>query len=209
MKKLYKKILVVILFLSLFLFAFVSFFNRTPARNIPMNPNAIVSPAHGNIIHIEKSSDPKLHFFKRDIENTLELYDFPTPYQVIVIQMDPSHVHAQRSPIHGTLAYEEHIPGKFKNALFSSDKHLLAHENEKHFSLFKNEDIQIGVVQVAGIMARRIQHFIPANTQIRKGDIFGRILLGSQVVVVIPDSVEIIVNISDTVIDGESILGYF
>ncbi len=202
----YKKIVKILALLVVFLSLTSLWFNRTPTRHIPQDQNAIVSPANGKVIAIINEQDTILSFFKKGIQNKVEISSIPTPYKAIVIEMNITNIHAQRAPIDGTITYQEHISGKYKNAVFSKNKEYLARENEKTIQFFKNEKTTVGVIQVAGILARRIQSFKHINDTVHKGEIFGRILLGSQVVVVVPHDVEIQTHVGDILIDGESVI---
>ena len=91
--------------------------------------------------------------------------------------------------------------------------HFLVHssldiveENEKMVALFQNEREIVGVVQVAGTLARRIRNLLEVGDQSAKGGIYGRIKFGSQVVVIVPGGRTVSVKVGDRVIDGETIL---
>jgi phosphatidylserine decarboxylase len=188
--------------------AFVMYFNRAPERTIPQGA-VIVSPATGDVIHIEKANTQEISFLKKGIQNTLTVQGIEPPYNIVVIEMDPTDVHVQRAPIEGEIIYQEHIPGAHKNALWSANVEELANENEKNLIVIENEDISVGVIQVAGIMARRIESFVSPSDTLEKGQIYGRIKLGSQVVVILPESIKPQTSPGDTLIDGESIIGVY
>jgi len=189
-------------------FAFITYFNRAPDRIIPEG-NVIVSPATGDVIHIEKANANEISFLKKGIVNTLTVQGVEPPYNIIVIEMDPTDVHVQRSPIGGEVIYQEHIDGQHKNAQWSKNVTELANENEKNLIVVKNDDLSVGVIQVAGIMARRIVSFVSQNDKLEKGDIYGKIKLGSQVVIVLPEYLEINTEIGDVLVDGESIISRY
>jgi phosphatidylserine decarboxylase len=103
--------------------------------------------------------------------------------------------------------YQEHFEGAFKNALFSEDKERLANVNEKTLTVFESNDgVKVGVVQVAGAMARRINSFKEKGDFVKKGEPYGNIELGSQVVVILPQDIEPKVELGQTLVDGESII---
>jgi phosphatidylserine decarboxylase len=187
---------------------FIAFFNRAPERVIPAG-NVITSPANGDIIHIEKSDKDTVTFFKNDTENTISANNISKPYSIVVIEMDPSDVHVQRSPISGSVVYQEHVNGAHKNALSSPGVEKLANVNEKNIIFFENNDIKVGVIQVAGLAARRIRSFVTMGDVLARGDIYGRIILGSQVVMILPESAHITAQVGDTLIDGESIVAQY
>ena len=69
-------------------YVFVAYFNRIPERKIIPNENAILSPAHGKIIHIQKVDSSLITFFKKEIENSLTITNIPPPYHIVVIEMN-------------------------------------------------------------------------------------------------------------------------
>lgn len=190
-------------------YVFVNYFNRIPERKIIPKENIILSPANGKIIHIEKIDSSIISFFKKEIENSLTITNIPPPYNIIVIEMNLKDVHAQRAPIDGEVIFQEHMKGKHLNALKNAEKNKLANLNEKNIVIFKNEKIAIGVIQVAGKAARRIRSYVKEGSVLQRGEVYGRIILGSQVVVVIPAQVKLNVEIGEKTIDGETILGEY
>ncbi len=208
MKK-YQKILFYsfLVFLIIF-FAFITYFNRAPERITPEG-NVVVSPATGDVIHIEVADSSEISFLKKGIVNTLTVQGVEPPYNIVVIEMDPTDVHVQRAPIAGEITYQEHVDGKHQNALWSKNVTELANENEKNLVVIKNEEISIGVIQVAGIMARRIVSFISPPDKVEKGEIYGKINLGSQVVLVLPAYLPLEVSVGQTLTDGESIISRY
>ena len=186
----------------------VQYFNRVPVRATPSGPT-IVSPASGRIIHIETVSGKEISFFKKEIENTLTINDIPPPYTLVVIELSLEDVHVQRAPIEGKITYQEHFEGAHKNALSSPNVKKLANMNEKNIIVIKNDDLSVGVIQVAGIAARRIQSFVDTGEFLDKGQVYGRILLGSQVVLIIPDTATLLVQTEDELIDGETVIAEY
>ena len=201
-----QKAIYTILFLITISSLFFAWFNRIPQRHIPQATNAIVSPANGKVIAIQEEQDQILRFFKNGRENVVSLPLINPPYKAIVIEMNVSNVHVQRMPIGGTIISKRYIPGRFQNAVFSRNKERLAEENEKMIHVIKNDNTTVGVIQVAGILARRIQSFVNEGDVLQKGDIFGRILLGSQVVLILPNNAKLNVKVGDVLTDGESVV---
>jgi len=197
-----------LVFTLLFLVAFITWFNRAPAREIPQEPSLIVSPANGKVIAILREDDAVFDFLKKGIPNEMYVPKILPPYKAIIIEMNIWNVHVQRAPVGGKVIEKQYVPGKFRNAVFSSGKEYLAMENEKMIHVFerKEDGERVGVIQVAGILARRIQSFVHPGDEIEKGEIFGRILLGSQVILILPLDADVLVHRGDTLIDGESVV---
>lgn len=208
MPKVKQKLASVLILFVVGSFAFITYFNRAPERMIPEG-NVIVSPATGDVIHIETANTNEVSFLKKGIVNTLTVQGVEPPYNIVVIEMDPTDVHVQRTPIAGEITYQEHVDGKHQNALWSKNVTELANENEKNLVVIKNEEISIGVIQVAGIMARRIVSFVSPSDKVEKGEIYGKINLGSQVVLVLPAYLPLEVSVGQTLIDGESIISRY
>ena len=189
--------------LILIILAFIVFFNRAPQRTIP--GNGIVSPASGKVIEIRDAENADIIFQKEGVANHVDVPEVSGPVKIILIQMSPKDVHVQRAPITGQIIRMDHYDGKHHNAL-GKDELVLVEENEKTVTVFKNDSDTIGVVQVAGIAARRIRNKLGVGDTPQKGDIYGKILLGSQVVVIIPASHDIAVKVGDRTVDGETII---
>lgn len=182
---------------------FALFFARVIPRTTPST--GIVSPASGKVIALFDSANPTVVFEKQGITNTVGLPEFTTPVHVILIELNLDDVHVQRAPITGTIVRMDHFDGDHVNAL-GKDKTTIAATNEKVVTLFKNDKTLVGVVQVAGRAARRIKNNISAGSSVHTGEMYGRILLGSQVVLIIPQEIPLTVSVGDRVIDGETII---
>lgn len=179
-----------ILFLSLLaLFLFLLYkcvFLRNPKRKIPAGNN-IVSPADGKIVRILDVNDKPLKLKKGLMGKINALVrDVSKSAYVIVIVMNLHNVHYQRSPAEGEVEKIKYSKGKFQNAVANASS-LRALENEKNEILIKNEKIgKIKVIQIAGILARRIVCFAKEKQKLNKGRLIGLIKLGSQVVLILP-----------------------
>lgn len=195
--------LLLLIFFALILFVF--YFNRTPQRKIPRD-SAIVSPANGKIIAIGKIEDEHVTFFKEGIQNELEVHGVTLPAHVVVISMNLRNVHVQRSPITGVIKTVEHFPGKFKNAIIGKNRADLVNANEKNLTVIENEEETVAVIQVAGMLARRISSYVTPGNEVSQGDKIGFIHLGSQVVLVIPFVRTLLIGVGDKVIDGETVI---
>ncbi len=169
---------------------FVLQFFRDPPRDIPENKNAILAPADGRIVAIEKTEDP---YLKRDAIK-------------ISVFMNVFNVHSNRSPVDGKVEDKWYFPGKFINA----DLPKASLENERNALWIKSDNgADITCVQVAGLIAKRIVCHITANEHLRRGQRFGFIRFGSRVDVYLPLNIKINVNIGDKVSATETVLAEF
>jgi len=166
---------------------FIYFF-RNPKRKITKDEEVIISPADGIVKNIEHVS------YNEFIDG---------PGNKIVIFMSVFNVHVNRSPIEGTLKYEEYISGKFKPAY----KNNVGFENERHIIGIENNDLRITVTQIAGILAKRIVSWVTVGDELCKGELFGMIKFGSCVEIILPEKIEILSQIGDKVKGGISIIG--
>lgn len=175
------------LILSLFV---ISFF-RDPERFTPPAAEAIVSPADGKVLHVEKIHDET--YLHQDVLK-------------VSIFMNLFNVHVNRNPFTGTVGQVIHTPGKF----YSADKDRAALLNERCATILHTETgEQIAYVQIAGLVARRIVNWLEPGDLVRKGDRMGLIRFGSRLDVYLPADTEILVNAGDRVNAGESIIARF
>ncbi len=167
------------------------YFFRDPIRVTPSNKDLIISPADGRIVDIKKVIAPK----ELDLGND-EVYR-------ISIFLNVFNVHVNRSPIGGVIKRIVYFPGRFFNA--SLDK--ASEHNERNALVIETPNEQkIGVVQIAGLIARRIVTFSSESDNIRAGERFGLIRFGSRVDVYLPKGVIPLVLKDQTMIAGESVL---
>lgn len=170
---------------------FVIWFFRDPERITPDNQNKIVSPADGKICLIDKAQPPE--------ELLLESKEMLR----ICIFMNVFNVHVNRSPVKGVIEKITYKAGSFFNA--SLDK--ASEKNERNSLIIKTNDKKIIVVQIAGLIARRIIGFIKEGNKIDAGERFGLIRFGSRVDIYLPEGAESDVNVGDKVKAGETIIG--
>ena len=166
---------------------FVLQFFRDPARVVPEGQHAVLSPADGRIVAVEKVTDPYLN---RDAVK-------------VSVFMNVFNVHSNRSPVDGEVKGIWYFPGKFVNA--DLDKASL--ENERNAIWIRTADgIDITCVQVAGLIARRILCYVKEGAKLQRGERYGFIRFGSRVDVYLPPDARIKVGIGDKVHATESIL---
>jgi phosphatidylserine decarboxylase len=207
--KIFIIIIAILLFLLVLFFLFWKFyFLRDPNRKIPKGNN-LVSPADGKVIFISKfdttnKKDLNKIKIKKSFIGQIETLtsDVCKKGYIVSIFMSPMDVHINRSPIKGKIIYQKHSNGKFLIA--SNLKSII--ENEKNELIIKNNNLKIKVIQVAGFVARKIKSFVKINQNIKKGERFGLINLGSQVNIIFPDKFKPIVKINQKVKGGSSII---
>lgn len=167
------------------------YFFRDPKRAVPDARGLIVSPADGVISLIEHAVPPP------------ELGLSDAPLLRVSVFMSVFNCHVNRAPIAGRLLKMAYRPGKFLNA--SLDK--ASEDNERNSLLFDIEGgQQLVVVQIAGLVARRIVPFVTEGETLRTGQRFGLIRFGSRLDVYLPEGVEPLVCLGQTMVAGETVM---
>ena len=162
-------------------------FFRDPPRPVPQDADAILCPADGRIVVVERTTDP---------------YRFTEALKISVF-MNVFNVHSQRSPADGVLDRVEYYPGKFLNA----DLDKASEQNERNAVLMTTESgRKITFVQVAGLVARRILCYSRPGDKLRRGERYGFIRFGSRVDVYLPVDAVPQVAIGDKVSASSTIL---
>ena len=196
--------------LTVFLFTYYQvWFLRQPNRNIPGNSQVFVSPANGKIVSIHKWNSQSLVVTKEEY-GAINVWtkDVDTAGTIISIQMDVTNVHYQRAPVDGKVINETYTHGSFHNAVQMSNEYGIRFENEHNEYLMETTTgKKYKVIQIAGFLARRIVDYTKPGQAVKQGDVIGLIKLGSQVTVLLPHDVEVLVKNGDVTIDGETILG--
>lgn len=169
---------------------FILQFFRDPARVVPFNPKAILAPADGRIVVVEKAPDP----FSG--EDTLKISVF----------MNVFNVHSNRMPVDGTITQVQYHPGKFVHA----DLDKASVENERNaVAIAATNGATVTCVQVAGLIARRILCYVKAGDALQRGQRYGFIRFGSRVDVYMPVTATPKVAVGDKVSATETILAEF
>jgi len=159
---------------------FVLQFFRDPPREIPQQANAVLSPADGRIVAVEKVEDPYLN---------------RTAIKVSVF-MNVFNVHSNRSPVDGKIENVWYFPGKFVNA----DLPKASLENERNALWIRTESgVDITCVQIAGLIARRILCYVHPGETLSRGQRYGFIRFGSRVDVYLPLEATVKVSLGDIV----------
>lgn len=174
----------------------VAFF-RDPERVAPPGPNLVVSPADGKLLPIVKAVPPA------------ELGLGTEPRLRLAIFMSVFNVHVNRAPCGGTVTGLAYRPGKFFNASFDKASDY----NERMSILIRMDDTagapSLAVVQIAGLVARRIVCDLQQGQKLCRGDRFGIIRFGSRLEVYLPDGARVLAKEGQTVVAGETVLADF
>ncbi len=167
------------------------YFFRDPKRSVPQAPGLIVSPADGVVSLIGPAMPPP------------ELGLPPVELTRISVFMNVFNCHVNRAPIAGRIAAIGYRPGKFFNA--SLDKASV--DNERNGLAIELADgRKIAVVQIAGLVARRIVCFAKPEQTLRTGERFGLIRFGSRLDVYLPAGVVPLVALGQSMVAGETVL---
>lgn len=169
---------------------FIAFFFRNPKREVPDLENIILAPADGRIVHVGEAQETR---FLRSA--TLKISIFMSIFDV----------HLNRAPVTARLVERSYHPGRFRIA--STEKASL--DNEQNALLLETEEGEkIVLVQIAGLIARRIVCYSKPGDPLRRGEVFGLIRFGSRVDLYLPLGVKPTVRLGQHVRGGESIVGY-
>lgn len=168
----------------------IGYFFRDPPRIVPLRQGLVLSPADGLITSVEKvrpSSELQIGDEERiRISVFLSIFD----------------VHINRSPISGKIKSAQYVKGSFLNAAL--DK--ASEENERQIFVIENIDGRpIGVIQIAGFIARRIVSFVREGNNIGVGDRLGLIRFGSRVDTYLPPQQAALVAVGQRAIAGETV----
>jgi phosphatidylserine decarboxylase len=168
-----------------------AYFFRDPPRVTPTREGLVVSPADGIVQMIQPAVPPP------------ELGLEPRPLTRISVFMNIFNVHVNRSPVDGRVINLAYRPGKFFNA--SLDK-ASEHNERQAIRLSLADGRDLAVVQIAGLMARRIRCDLKPEQTVRAGMRFGLIRFGSRVDVYLPEGVAPLVVEGQTTIAGETVI---
>jgi phosphatidylserine decarboxylase len=170
--------------------AWCAYFFRDPARVTPLREGLVVSPADGIVSFSGYAAPPP------------ELGLGARPMQRVSIFMSVFDCHVNRAPVAGRVARVAYKPGLFLNA----DLDKASEDNERNGLVIQGAAGDIGVVQIAGLIARRIVCFVSEGAVLGAGDRFGLIRFGSRVDVYLPDRARILVGVNSRAIAGETVI---
>ncbi len=167
---------------------FFTYFFRNPPRRVDYNPCHLLSPADGKVMSITEVHDDE--YLGEDGKK-------------VTIFLSPFDVHVNRSPMEGTIKFQQYVCGRFRPAY----KAIAAWENERHAIGIESEHCRILVTQIAGILARRIVSWVTLGTDLTQGQLYGMIKFGSCTELIVPNNVEILVHKGQRVRAGVTIIG--
>ncbi|WP_339646589.1 phosphatidylserine decarboxylase [Jannaschia helgolandensis] len=167
------------------------YFFRDPDRTVPMDDGLIVSPADGVVSLIGPAVPP------------VELGLGAEPLTRVSVFMSVFDCHVNRAPVAGEVTAVAYRPGKF----FSAELDKASEENERNGIVLTMDDgTRLGVVQIAGLVARRILCEVDQGARLARGDRFGLIRFGSRLDVYLPKGTAPRVSVGQVMTSGESIL---
>ncbi len=167
---------------------FMMFFFRNPSRNLVGDENLLFSPADGTVMGVtEFFDDEYLEMTAKKVTIFLSVFD----------------VHVNRSPVNGEIKYQRYTCGGFRPAY----KSVASFENERHAIGIDNGKIKVLVIQIAGLLARRIVSWVTLGCHLKQGERYGMIKFGSSTELVVPSNVTILVEKGDKVKGGVTVIG--
>jgi len=170
--------------------AWCAYFFRDPVRVTPLREGLVVAPADGRVSRVVNAVPPK----------ELGLSDRPLPR--ISIFMSVFDCHVNRTPVSGRIERMVYRAGKF----ISADLDKASEDNERNAFIVTTPRARIGVVQIAGLVARRIVPFVQEGQAVAAGDRIGMIRFGSRVDVYLPEGGRALVAEGQSAIAGETVL---
>ncbi|MCB0212686.1 MAG: phosphatidylserine decarboxylase [Anaerolineae bacterium] len=165
----------------------IAYFFRDPDREPPSTAGEwILAPADGKITDIELIHEPE--YFRRSVRR-------------ISLFLSVLDVHVQRAPYQGTVKFLHYQPGDFAPAFLSDTR-----SNESNLLVMATPHGEVGIKQIAGILARRIICRPALGDELVRGERFGLIKFGSRVDLFLPPNAEILVSVGDQIYGGQTIV---
>jgi phosphatidylserine decarboxylase len=165
---------------------FLTYFFRDPERQIPVDPDLVVSPADGKVM-VAGPADPR--------------WAPPGDWKQITIFLSPMDVHINRTPISGRVTRIEYRAGKFLPAYNAG-----ANDNELNEIWIDHNGRTVVVRQVVGILARRIVCRVNEGDVLERGERIGLMKFGSRMDVFLPTDAELLVSVGQRVVAGETVI---
>ena len=167
---------------------YFAYFFRDFHRSMPYDPNILYSPADGTVMGVEEIFDDEY---------------LNEPALKLTIFLSVFNVHTNRAPLNGEIKYQRYTVGQFvpayeKNASFQNERHAIGVDNGR---------LRFLVIQVAGLLARRIVSWVTVGHELKQGETYGMIKFGSSTELIVPKNVEITVKKGDKVVGGITVVG--
>lgn len=166
-------------------------FFRDPVRVTPLGEGLVVSPADGIVTHISEAEAPAELGFGKEKRKRVSIF------------LSVFDVHVNRIPVNGSVTKLHYHPGKFVSATLDKSSEL----NERQSVLITGDDgKEYGLVQIAGLIARRIVCDLDEAQEVSAGQRYGIIRFGSRVDVYLPKGVEPVVGLGQKMVGGETVI---
>ncbi len=167
---------------------YFAYFFRNPERVVNTDVSLLYSPADGTVMDVTE-------FFDHEFLNAKA--------KKVTIFLSVFNVHVNRSPAEGTIKFQRYTVGNFLPAFNKK----AAFENERFAMGIENDRMKILVIQIAGILARRIDNWVNLGNHLEQGEAYGMIKFGSCTELIVPVDVEILCKKGDKVKGGITVLG--
>ena len=167
---------------------YFAYFFRNPEREVVQDTSLLYSPADGTVMDVSEFYDDEFLNAKA---------------KKVTIFLSVFNVHINRSPAEGTIKFPRYTVGEFLPAF----NQKAAFENERFAMGIENDRMKILVIQIAGILARRIDNWVNLGNHLDQGEVYGMIKFGSCTELVVPERVEILCKKGDKVKGGITVLG--
>jgi phosphatidylserine decarboxylase len=168
----------------------MAFFFRDPVRVTPLAPGLVVAPGDGRVVEVDHAVPPA------------DLGLGPAPRPHVAIFLSVLDVHVNRAPVGGRIARIAYRPGAFINA--ELDK--ASEDNERNGLVIETPRGEVGVVQIAGFVARRIICSVREGEEVAIGSRFGLIRFGSRLDVYLPAGTALRAGIGQRAVGGETVI---
>ena len=177
-----------VVFIATFLLmAFIVSFFRIPKRALTIDGGKVISPCDGKVVVIEETYDPE--YFR---EKRLQISIF----------MSPANVHVNRNAVSGEVVYSQYHKGKYLVAWHPKS----STENERHTVVIKQNDVEVGIKQIAGAVAKRIVNYLKVGEQVEQAAEMGFIKFGSRVDLLLPVDTQVNVELNQVVKGGITVM---
>jgi len=180
-----------LLLLPIAILGFLLFFFRDPERELPpevLGEIAFLSPADGKVTLVEEVDEP---------------YYFKGRAKLVTIFLSPLDVHVNRTPIAGRVVRVEHRPGLFKPAYIIDAPSV----NERNYVAIENNGVRCLLVQIVGVLARRVVCWAKPGDELSRGEKFGLMKFGSCMQVFMPLETATLVQVGDKVVGAQTVIG--